>query len=202
MSDPVPVSPVIALRDAIVSRIAVPADRYKTVRRTLVPQLQPDQLPALTVIVADGESSPDGDGNAGEPRFVEDDTIGIAVTRAVDDTAVAEGAIAAEIEAIKDRLFTDPTFVNFGPGSLFESIVKVKRRWLFPPAGETYFVELRLEITFRGRTSYPPVVRDDYRELAVTYAPSDQVADPGKPLEERSSIERAWVVNTYEDQFP
>lgn len=197
-----PTPPVIALRDAIAARLHIPAAGYKTLRKTIVPQLQPDQLPALTVIVADGSATPDGDGNAGEPRFVEDDTIGISVTRAVEDPAVADGEIAAEVERIKDRLFTDPSFVNFGPDSLFESIVSIKRRWLFPPAGETYWVELRLEITFRGRTFYPPAVPDDYRELGVTYAPADQVANADLPAEERTTIERSWTVDTYNSQFP
>lgn len=204
MTDPSPgpIPPVIALRDAILARIGGPTSGYKTVRKTLVPQLQPAGLPALTVVVMDGDATPDGDGNAGEPRFVEDDTIGISVARATNDPAVADGEIAAEVEAIKDRLFTDPTFVNFGAAALFESIPRIRRRWLFPTAGEAYFVELRLEITFRGRTSYPPVVPDDYTTLGVTYAPADQVADAGVPAEERSTIWRSWTVDTYNSQFP
>lgn len=193
---------VTTLADAIAARLNVPpagtpGATYLSYRSTSVPMLEPHHLPALLVFVMDGVERPDGDGNAGEPCFVCEDRIGVAVVRATTDQVVAEGLMAAELERLKATLLTDPSFVTFGEGSLFESISEIRRRWLMPQHGEQYFVEGRLEFVFVRRTGYPPVVPDEYRELAVTYKPGDRVGDPGAP-----TIERKWVENTWEDQFP
>lgn len=187
-------APCIAIRDAIIERINTDYSDYKKVLKTPVPQLQPDQLPILSVFVMNGTDTPDGDSNAGEPRFLSDDTIGISVVRGFDDPDVLDGTIADEIEAIKDTLFCDQTFVTFGATALFESIERVARRWSFPQNGETYFVECRLEITFRGRVSYPPRVIDDLEGIDVTYRPTAQTASPS--ADRRTTIERKFTLET------
>lgn len=47
-------------------------------------------------------------------------------------------------------------------GELFEAVTQITRRNYWPNNGETYFAEVRLEMTFQVRVSYPPVVEDDY----------------------------------------
>lgn len=221
----------VIIRDAILDRLSA-LGGYTTKRKTPVPQLQPEQLPALSVFVLAGRAAPDGDENAGEVRLIWDETIGISVARGFADTATLEGQIQAEVDAILNALLTDPTFVRFpGPrakpqgetwsagdaiywdisakrattvaqnnlrmgtaltaaaatantgqvDALFEGVMGATRRWMFPQDGETYFAELRLEITFRTRADYPPVITDDFELLRVTTAfpaggSADQVA--------------------------
>lgn len=47
-------------------------------------------------------------------------------------------------------------------GELFEGVTQITRRNYWPNNGETYFAEVRLEMTFQVRVSYPPVVEDEY----------------------------------------
>lgn len=101
-----------ALRDAIYDRLAgLPG--FATARKQRWPQLQPAQLPALSVFILGGRSTPHGDDNAGELRFDTDQTIAISVARGFDMAGSLEDAIDADLAAIKARLFTDPSFVHF-----------------------------------------------------------------------------------------
>lgn len=167
------------IRDAIIARLGDITGKYKKVRKTPVPPLQPDQVPALLVFVMDCVGSPDGDGNAGPIAFLQSDTIAISVVRGFDDPEVLEGALDAEVDDIKTRLLTDPYFTQAGPSALWESIATINRRWYFPKSGETYFAELRLEITFRSREVFEPAIVDDFHGVSMTARP---LANPNAPL--------------------
>lgn len=155
------------IRDAAYDRLsAIPG--YAKKRKTQVPQIQPEQLPSLSVYITGENLSPDGDGNVGEPRFEAETTIAISVVRGFAENGELMGDIDADVDAIEARLLSDPTFVGFGPGVLFEAITRISRRRLFPQQGETYFAELRLEMTFLTRVSYPPIVTDDLDRVRIT----------------------------------
>jgi hypothetical protein len=53
-------------------------------------------------------------------------------------------------------------------GELFEGVTQITRRNYWPNNGETYFAEVRLEMTFQVRISYPPVIEDDYLGMRLT----------------------------------
>lgn len=171
---------VIDLRNAIFDRLTAPGGTfaYRLARKTPLPTLPSDALPALSVFILDGDASPDGDGNTGDLRFVVDETIAISVVRALADTNVLEGNIDAELEAMKERLFTDPTFVRHFNEYIFESIPRIRRRWFFPKEGDEYRIELRYELTFRKRERFTPVIVDDFDKatLKVQQAGSDPQA--------------------------
>lgn len=155
------------IRDAIFDRLTSNDYPYNTVRKIPVPQLQSDRLPALTVFVLQGRSAPDGEANVGQPRFVNSDTIAISIARGFEDPVLLEGRVELEIDSILNKILTDPTFINFGPNPLFESVTGITRHWVFPQDGETYFIELRVEITFEYRVEYPPVVEDEFKLLGI-----------------------------------
>ncbi len=164
---------VVDLRNAIYDRLTAPALAYSyaTKRKTPLPTLQSAQLPALSVFVLGGESVPDGDGNTAEIRLINDETIAIAIARGLDDPAVLEGAMDAELEWVKTTLFTDPTFVKFGDGFFFESLVRARRRWFFPKEGDEYRIELQYELTFRKREIFEPVIGDAFEKVTLTTRP-------------------------------
>jgi hypothetical protein len=174
---------VIDLRNAIFDRLTADAfpyaSDYVTTRKTPLPSLQSDQLPALSVFILGGDASPDGDGNVANIRLVNDETIAISIARGLDDPAVLEGNIDAELEAIKTTLFTDPTFVRFGDGFLFEALVRTRRRWLFPRDGDEYRIELQYELTFRKREIFEPIIGDAFERATLTTRQAG--ADPNSP---------------------
>lgn len=53
-------------------------------------------------------------------------------------------------------------------GELFEGVTQITRRNYWPSNGETYFAEVRLEMTFQVRVSYPPLIEDDYLGMRLT----------------------------------
>ena len=174
---------VVDLRNAIYDRLTAAgfAYQYATTRKTPLPTLQAEQLPALGVYVLDGDSSPDGDGNEGDLRFIDDDTIAISVVRGgLALPPDLEIDMAAEYLAIRAALFCDADFTAFGPDMLFESVPRQRRRWLFPAQGDEYRIELRYEITFRRRSRFEPVIMDDFTkaDLVVRQAGSDPAAPP------------------------
>lgn len=164
---------VIDLRNAIFTRLTADAFafKYATARKTPLPTLQAAQLPALSVFILGGDGGPDGDPNVGEIRLINDETIAISVMRGLEDPAVLEGNMDAELESIKNWLFCDPTFVFFGDGFFFESLIRTRRRWRFPQHGDEYRIELQYEMTFRKRERFEPNVTGDYERTTLTTRP-------------------------------
>lgn len=167
------------IRDAVFTRVAA-MPGWASTSKSIVPQLQPNKLPAARVFIIGELMTADGDANAGEPRFVGTVTIGVSVVRGFSDPAVLSGLADADIEAVEDRLFSDPTFVTFDEDSaLFEGIAQVKRTRAFPKEGETYFVETQIEIALLTRVEFPPLVPDALEKIVVrTRPPGDLANDP------------------------
>lgn len=161
------------IRDAIASRLEAMVDgmnapSFAKVTRAQMPTLQPGDLPQAQCFVISEILTPDGDSNAGPPSFDADATIAVSIIRGFDDTDVLSGQIDADVDAVETALLTDPTFVRFGPSGLFQSVERIQRRRLFPKDGETYFAELRLEITFRYTVTFDPTVPDAFIEARIT----------------------------------
>jgi hypothetical protein len=139
---------------------------YKTIRKTTVRQLQPDDLPALTFFIASEQMVPDGDANVGEPRFESTITIGISVTRGFSDPVELDGLVDVDVDLIEATLLTSTTFL-----SLFEACTGITRQRLYPQQGETYFAELRLQMSFLTRVHFDPVAPNDFLDAVVRTRP-------------------------------
>ena len=178
------------IRDAIIERLDgqdwLPV---RTVRRQPRPQLQEDNLPALFVVVVEESETPEDEANVGPPRFISDLTIGISVVVGEQMPAALDADLDDVVSRIRSALLTDPTFVRGVDLSrdrtdperypLFEAVTKVRRGRIFPQDGAAYFAEGRLEITFRLRTQYAPVVTDRYEKTVLTARPAG--SDPAAP---------------------
>eukprot|EP01037_Dinobryon_pediforme_P017838 gene17838-18066_t len=153
---------------------------YKLFSREPAPDLAAEDLPRVAVFILSENLVPDGDANAGEPKFEATTTIGISVVRGFTDPATLDGQIDTDVDAIENLLLTDSTFIGWGAGVPvpFESISGITRRRQYPQNGETYFLELRLEIQFLTRVSYAPVINDLLTEIDVTVKPDDLSATP------------------------
>jgi len=181
-----------AIRDAIVDRLKTLPGYKKPPRKVPLPQQQPNDLPQLSVFIMGERLTPDGDAGAGEPSFVSEVTIGISDMRGFATPMVLDGQNDAAVDLIETRLLTDPTFVrgadlskaedNPARWPLFEAVTGITRRRVYPQDGETYFAELRLEMTFRTRVDFPPIVPDELHSIAVTLKP------PGEPAPAEPSL--------------
>jgi hypothetical protein len=163
-------SAAIRLREAVIERLSLASvfEPFGKIRRTIMPQAQPDDMPLLSVFIMGERSIRDGEGY---PQFETTITIACSVVRGFDDPAVLDGIIDEDVNLIENTLLTDPSFIIKGPDAYFESIESMTRRRLYPQGGETYFSELRLEMEFLTRVDFRPVVPDDYRKTVVTTRP-------------------------------
>lgn len=176
------------IREAIVERLTgqewLPVFGF---RRQVRPQLQEDELPALLVVIADELETPEDEANQGQPRFMNEVTIGISYCVGFMPPEQLDEELDKATNGIRKRLLQDPTFVRGIDRSkalddperypLFEAVTKVRRGRVFPQEGASYFAEGRIEMTFVFRTSYDPDIDDVLEHVVITARP----AGPGTP---------------------
>lgn len=152
-------------------------------RKTKMVPVQQDQLPFLGVYIIDETMVPDGDGNAGEVRFIHTLRIGFSVIVAHNDQNAAELEIDASFWKIMNRLWTDAHIMNmmntYDPATgienpdntRIESIVRGVRRHSFGTSqlnNQTPLAELQYDVSCLYRTYWTPIVPDDLLEIDVT----------------------------------
>jgi len=164
-------SQAAAIRDAMATALIGLLPGYTEIRRVAFRQLQPTDIPCATVIRGDEVMSADEDATAGPPHFVHETTIHVSLLRGFGDALALDGQIDADADVVLARLLRDPVL-----NLMFEGIDSVRRTRNFPQQGETYFVELRLEITVRYRSEWAPVIPDDFRSAVITVAPDNDTA--------------------------
>ncbi|MGU3668004.1 hypothetical protein ACLBX9_27775 [Methylobacterium sp. A49B] len=178
------------IREAIIERLSdqdwLPVNGL---RRQVRPQLQEEELPALLVVIADELESAEDEANQGQPRFMNEVTIGISYCVGYSSPEDLDEALDAATNGIRKRLLQDPTFVRgIDPSKalddpdrypLFEAVTKVRRGRLFPQEGASYFAEGRIEMTFVFRTAYDPDIDDVLEHVVITAKPAG--AGPGTP---------------------
>lgn len=174
------------IRDAAYNRILNIAP-WKSVRRTPLPTLQSDQLPALGVFLLRETLNPDGDANVGPPRYIGDAVISFAITDLASKPDVLDGSVDKLIDLIQDTLLSDGTFIDLRDANnqqLIDSIPTIVRTFNFPNVGETYFLECRLAMTFRFFCNFPPRTPNLLRDVMVDVRPNnDPVPSAPEPFD-------------------
>jgi hypothetical protein len=170
------------IRDAMFSRIvAAMPTAFKTTRKIPFPTLEPDMIPALGVYLLREQMSPDGDDNDGPPRYMVDAVIGIMLIDLAADPGVLEGKVDDKIDLIENTLLSDYTFLDLRDSAtnqpIIESVPQISRTYQFPRDGESYYVEARLQMTFRFRCKFPPVLLHDLNEIDVDVRQGDITTD-------------------------
>ena len=151
-------------------------------RKTKMLPSRPETLPYLGVYIIDDTQSPDGDGNAGEVRFIDACRIGFSVLLANNDQVVLEAGLDAAWRRINNRLWSDQYIMNLldtsNPHSgksnpdntRIESIERGMRRLVFGAAmanNETPIGELQYDVTVRYREGFPPLIMDELDTIDV-----------------------------------
>jgi len=159
----------VAIRDAVYNFfLPMQPSVYKTVRKVPMPTLLPTDLPALSVFELSEDAPALGLPNMGYISYKNDTTIGISVSRGFEDTIYLQGGLEYDVQFIKNTLLTNAKFTRRWLGALFESIPLYRTRYIYAAEGETYFGELRLEMTFRFPEAYTPSITDTLDEIDVT----------------------------------
>lgn len=169
-------SVAIQVRDGIVTRLQA-AQFFTQVTFTFTKnralQIQPETLPLCGVYFISETHTPEGDPNAGEPRFRTTARYGLSVLVVNNDMEAAEYVLDLAAQAIATALFTDPTFY-YNSSFKIQSFNFGTRSHSFGSAGldnETPFAELKWElICDLGTDTYPPLVLDDLDLIHVKTA--------------------------------
>lgn len=183
------------LRDGILDRVkAMPYFANFTFSSNKMLQIQAQSLPFCGVYLIQETMSPDGDADAGEPRFRTMVRIGFSVIIVNNDPDAAEYQLDRAMQALTGGLFSDPTLYHNDQFQI-QGYVAGIRNHVFGAAGadnETPIAELRFELTCDlGTIDYPPIVLDDLEVIHVkTSFPTDGTAA------EKAAVQQ--VVNEYD----
>lgn len=175
----------LRIRDAIAERLqplVVPGG-IKMVRTVPVMMLQPDDLPAVTISLLNERMTPLGDDNASGMSFESEVTIAISVVRGGVPPVTLDQQADSDAGIIENMLLTDASFTRFGPDKsfpvgdirrepLFEAVTGISRRRIFPQTGEKYFVETRVEMSFRTSVDFAVNVDDFLSGMRLTAKPA------------------------------
>ena len=152
-------------------------------RKTPMNVVQFEHLPYLGVYIVEEVMGPDGDANAGEPRFTHTMKIGFSIMVANNDMDEAERLIDAAWWRIMNRLWTDAGIINVyystnPDNTLIEGLVRGTRRQVFGATAlnqQTPYAELRYEVSCTFRTQWPPIINDELMRISLTtgFRPGD-----------------------------
>lgn len=161
----------LLVRDGIMSRVKlIPYFATFSFSTNRALQIQPQMLPFCGVYFVQESSVPDGDANAGEPRFRTTVRIGFSVIVVNNDPDLAETALDTAMQALAGGLFSDPTLYNNAAFKI-QGFASGTRTHAFGAASlenETPIAELKWELVCDlGTIVYPPLVVDDLDVIHV-----------------------------------
>jgi len=172
------------IRDAIMVRLkAADIMQWGSVRTSPFPTLQPDQLPALGVYLMRENYSSDGDGNVGPPRYIVDAVISISVTNLQSDPNALDTSVDNAVNDIEETLLCDGTFIDLrdlNNKPIIDSIPNITRTFQFPQNGETYYLECRLQMTFRFMCYFEPRAPNWFKTASVEVTSLENTVSSGQ----------------------
>jgi hypothetical protein len=160
----------VAIRDATHDRLAKIGGIRKVLKTRTLPT-KDDQLPIICVAHGGENGRPEGDANAGEPKFISDLHLLITIVDRADSDLVLDAGIARKVEEIKRTLFTDPSWL-----ALFEAIESFAVTYHFPREADIVLCEGRMDLTVSYRSHWEPAAFD--LEEIVTTLQVTSTADP------------------------
>ena len=176
-----------------------------TCRKNKMLVARPEYLPYLGVYIIDETMLPDGDGNAGEVRFIHALRIGFSVLAANNDQDALELQLDAAYWRIMNRLWPDEYIMNLldtenpntgqsnPDNTRIESIERGLRRYVWGNAAfnnETPLGELQYDITCRHRTYWSPVIPDDL--LTIDLKTGIQPGDTQDEMDQRQQLHATY----------
>jgi len=151
---------------------------FKRFATTKQLQLEPQSIPYCGVYLISEAAGPDGDPNAGPPKFTVEAKIGFSVWIMNNDPEETELQLDGAFRAIMNGLLCFPTVYNDEVAPV-EGFPRYARSQHYGNAGlnnELPIAEMRLELTFKFREYYEFVAHDDLRlvHLETMYPSPDE----------------------------
>jgi hypothetical protein len=161
---------------------------FKTYRKTPMLQVQPYDLPTLSIQIMRERRSQDGQANQAEPKFIHELTLGFAGAVHVETDVQNELSwLEDAMSQLDDILLTNTAFVK-----LTEGVLAMDRVGQWAKVGETTLFEIRVEMTVQFRSYFPPVVNDVLKTVHITSQYPDKAhVDAGTP-----QVEAEWTLET------
>jgi hypothetical protein len=192
----------LALRDGcLAAALRQPAFSGFKLRKTRQLPIQTADIPTLGASIVDESLGPEGDGNAGELRFMTTARIGFSAVIVNNDQEASETTLDRLYMALLNGVLRDPYLTGFidtySPelgeetdlNARFESVPRITRRMNFGVMGqknETPIAELQCEMTLFYRQDFPPTIQSDLDvvevQSAVGYPNQDQVQQVRMPI--------------------
>jgi hypothetical protein len=176
-----------------------------TIRKNKMLAIQHELLPYLGVYLIDEPMVPDGDGNAGNIRFIHTPRIGFSAMIVNNDQDACETQLDAIFRHIELRLWADPYINNVidtynphtgyqNPDNVrFESIERGMRRYVWGNTSlnnQTPVGELKYDITVRHRSYEEPGPFDDL--LTIDMTTGIKPGDTQEEMAQRQQIHRVY----------
>lgn len=169
------------IRNAAHARLST-IKTFQSIRKTPIPTLHADQCPALGVYMLRETMNPDGDSNTGPPRYICDAVISFTVVDLANKPEVLEGSVDDALDLIEETLLRDGTFLDMRDAKnhpILDSIPTITRSYNFPQMGENWFLEARLQMTFRFFCFFEPRAPNMLTKVSVHTTPFDDKTKPG-----------------------
>jgi hypothetical protein len=168
----------IAIRDGTHARLE-DITGVREVFKTRTLPTKDDDLPIICVAHGGESGRPNGDNNAGAPKFINDLKLLITVVDIATSDLALDAGIARMVEEIKQTLFTDTSWLE-----LFEAIDGFSVSYHFPREAEVLLCEARMELTLVYRSDWPPYAINPLEQVETTF----QLTETADPVEIISEI--------------
>jgi len=151
-------------------KLIPPFNGAAKVTRTNARPTQVEHIPFLGCYFMTEQGGPDGDPNAGAPRFVNTLKLGFSWIILNNDPEAAEDKLDQAHWAFM-KLLHDPAWHDFDNGIEVEAITEFSRDTEYGNLAhnnETPIAELRMEITLVHRTYFNPIIDDAFDVFHMT----------------------------------
>jgi hypothetical protein len=164
------------IRNELLSRIKtfpVFADVARFGRSPML-TVQSEDIPYLGVYLVEEQLTPDGDANAGEPRFQSRAKIGFQYVVQNNDPDLAEDKLDLGYWELMKNFFEVQRWDYFADDTIWvEAVERGSRSHHYGNAGNdnrTPYAELRADLIFMQRETFPPPVTDMLKSIHITVA--------------------------------
>jgi hypothetical protein len=152
----------IIVRDAMLARIkTIPYFNTFKFGTNKAEQIQPEKIPFFGVYFINEDLTPEGDPNAGEPRFHSSVLYGFSIIVQNNDGEAAENILDTAWMLLTDRMFRDPS-LYLNKNAMIQAYVRGNRTHQFGNAGADNSIpvaECRFTLTCDlGVIDFPPIV--------------------------------------------
>lgn len=147
---------------------------FASFRKTPMLTLQGEKLPCLQCLYMRLQDRPDGDSNTAEPRFFHQFTIGFEAVIAQENAENMMDDLITAMGGINTVLLTDPTFID-----LIEGFQSSDGRPVYGQRiAEIPVAMYQREMVVTYRSTWPPVIPDEYHKTTLTTRPVDLTIGP------------------------